>query len=107
MILSLEYKKIKRTGFLPAFICGGTAAAALPILNTAVRSDVYTGLDAPALSILLDANWQMTALLNVLLIAIGTCILYYTEFSNNAIQRMHTLPLMESRLFFGTYLLLC
>ena len=33
MSLSLECKKVKRTGFIPAFLCGGILAAAVPIVN--------------------------------------------------------------------------
>ena len=36
MSLSLECKKAKRTGFIPAFLCGGILAAAVPIVNMAV-----------------------------------------------------------------------
>lgn len=41
MSLSLECKKAKRTGFIPAFLCGGILAAAVPIVNMAVRSEMY------------------------------------------------------------------
>ena len=34
MSLTLELKKIKRTGFFPAFLAGGIIAGAFPIINT-------------------------------------------------------------------------
>ena len=34
MSLSLECKKAKRTGFIPAFLCGGILAAAVPIVKS-------------------------------------------------------------------------
>ena len=40
MSLSLECKKAKRTGFIPAFLCGGILAAAVPIVNMVVRSSL-------------------------------------------------------------------
>ena len=33
MRVSLELKKVKRTGFLPTFLCGGILAASFPVIN--------------------------------------------------------------------------
>jgi len=101
MSFSLECKKVKRTGFTPAFLCGGFFAAIVPVLHMAVRSENYLGLDAAPVQILMDANWQMMAMLNILLTTVGACLMYHTEYAENAIQRMCTLPIKESRLFFG------
>ncbi len=106
MSVSLECKKIKRTGFIPAFLGGGILAALIPIVNMAVRSKNYIGLSNPPLQILLDANWQMMAMLNVLLIISGACIMYHIEYADNAIQRMKTLPRRESNMFFGKFVLI-
>lgn len=106
MSFSLECKKVKRTGFTPAFLCGGCLAAIVPILNMAVRSENYLGLHAAPAQILMDANWQMMAMLNILLIVAGACLMYHTEYADNALQRMCTLPVKESKLFFGKAALL-
>lgn len=103
MSLFLEWNKIKRTGFLAAFAGGGIIAALVPILDMAVRSDVYIGLDGSPVDILFLANWQMMAMLNILLIVTGACILYHMEYSENAIQRICTLPIQESSIFFGKF----
>lgn len=101
MSFSLECKKVKRTGFMPAFLSGGLLAAIVPVLNMAVRSENYLGLHAAPVKILMDANWQMMAMLNILLFVAGACLMYHTEYADNAIQRMCTLPIKESKLFFG------
>lgn len=101
MSFSLECKKVKRTGFTPAFLGGGLLAAIVPVLNMAVRSENYLGLHAAPVQILMNANWQMMAMLNILLIVAGACLMYHTEYADNAIQRMCTLPMKESKLFFG------
>lgn len=101
MSFYLECKKMKRTGLVPAFFCGGLLAAAVPVLNMAFRSEMYLGLEAPPIQILMDANWQMMSMLNILLITAGACLMYHTEYADNAIQRICTLPAKESRLFFG------
>ena len=44
MSVSLECKKAKRTGFLPAFFGGGILAAVVPVINMAVRSERYLNL---------------------------------------------------------------
>ena len=106
MNIFLEWKKIKRTGFLPAFLAGGAASAAVPAVNMAVRAERYVDLEGAPVSILLDANWQMMALMNLLLLALGGCILYHAEYADHAMQRMCALPLKESSLFFGKFALL-
>lgn len=106
MSLSLEYKKMKRTGFVPVFLCGGFLSALLPILNMAVRPERYLGLEVPPVQILMEANWQMMAMLNILLITAGACLMYHTEYADGAMQKMRTLPHRESRLFFGKTALL-
>ncbi|MFQ9510452.1 MAG: ABC transporter permease [Lachnospiraceae bacterium] len=106
MSFGLECKKVKRTGFIPAFLCGGFLAAAVPILNMAVRSEQYLGLDASAIQTLINANWQMIAMLNILLVVAGACLMYHTEYADNAIQKMCTLPIKESKLFFGKFALI-
>lgn len=106
MSIGLECKKIKRTGFLPAFLCGGILAGAVPIVNMAVRSEKYLNLPGNPLQILLDANWQLTAMLNILLITAGACLLYHTEYADNALQKMRSLPVHESSVFLGKAVLL-
>lgn len=96
MSLSLECKKAKRTGFIPAFLCGGILAAAVPIVNMAVRSEMYLGQQNSPMQILMGANWQMMAMLNILLVVAGSCLLYHTEFADNAMQKMKSLPIKES-----------
>lgn len=101
MSFALERRKVKRTGFLPAFLGGGILAAAVPVLNTAFRSEMYVSMNGSPVNILLGANWQMMSMLNILLIVAGACIMYNTEYADNAIQRMCTLPTKESTMFFG------
>ncbi|MBC8543382.1 ABC transporter permease [Bianquea renquensis] len=101
MSVSLECKKVKRTGFLPAFLGGGILAAAVPVINMAVRSEMYLDLPGNSIQILLDANWQMMTMLNVLLVVAGACLLYHTEYADNAMQKMKSLPIRESSIFLG------
>ena len=105
MSVSLECKKAKRTGFLPAFLCGGILAAAVPVINMAVRSEMYLNLPDSPIRILLGANWQMMAMLNVLLVVAGTCLLYHTEYADNAMQKMRSLPIRESSIFLSKAIL--
>ena len=97
----LERRKVKRTGFMPAFWGGGILAAAVPIVDMALRTEMYVGRNDSPVNILLDANWQMMSMLNILLIVAGACIMYHTEYADSAIQRMCTLPTKESAMFFG------
>lgn len=106
MSILLEIIKIKRTGFILAFLGSGILAAGVPILNMAVRSESYLALPGTPLEILIGANWQMMAMLNILLIVSGACLMYYTEYADNAIQKMKSLPIKESTMFFSKAVLL-
>lgn len=101
MSFQLECKKIKRTGFLPAFIGGGILSAMIPVLNMAVRAKNYTGINDSPVSVLLDANWQMMAMLNTLILITVSCIIYHIEYADNAIQKICTFPIKEHHLYFG------
>ena len=94
MILLLEIKKLKRTGCLPAFLGGAVLAAAFPLLNMLVRSETFTALPGEPFRILTDANWQMMAMLNILTIICGACMIYHTEYANNGAQKMAVLPVL-------------
>lgn len=98
---ALETRKLKRTGYVPAFLGGGVLAGLVPILNMAVRSEIYVTQSGTPFQILMDANWQLMAQLNILLLVCGACILYHTEYAENGIQRAETLPMKASGLFPG------
>ena len=100
-VFLLETRKIKRTGYLPAFLGGGILAGAVPAVNMAVRSEIYTAQSGSPFRILMNANWQMMAQLNIFLLVCGACILYHTEYSGNCLQKAEALPINPFRLFLG------
>lgn len=106
MHFDLEWKKMKRTGLWPAFAGGSILAALVPVVNMAARSESFVKMEGSPLQILLGANWQMMAMLNILLVVAGACILYHTEYAEHAIQKLYTLPIKDSTLFFEKFLLL-
>lgn len=106
MNISLELKKVRRTGFFPAFLGGGILASAVPVINMAVRSEIYLEQNASPVQILMTANWQMISMLNILLVVAGACLLYHIEFADHAMQKIRSLPIKESSVFFGKTLLL-
>lgn len=103
MIFSLEIKKLKRTGCLPAFLGGAVLAAAFPLLNMLVRSETFTALPGEPFRILTDANWQMMSMLNILIIICCTCMIYHTEYSHNGAQKMAVLPIHANNIFLGKF----
>lgn len=106
MMLALEFKKLKRTGLCPAFFLGGLLAAAIPAANMAFRGDVFTTLQKPPMEILLGANWQMMTMLNMFLIVVGACIMYHTEFADNAAAKLEALPTKSQSIYWGKFLVL-
>ena len=101
MTSALEWKKMRRTGFFPAFLAGGLLTAAVPVVNTALRPENFVDQQALPAVILTGANWQVMSMLLSFLLIIGACIMYHTEFADNAMQRMDTLPKRPEDLFFG------
>ena len=61
MSLLIESKKLKRTGYLPAFLAGGFLAAAFPVVYMMVKAEEMTALAGNPINILMSANWQMMA----------------------------------------------
>ena len=106
MNILLEYKKIKRTGIMFGCIAGGVLAAGIPVLELTVRSEQYAGLIQSPLQIILEADWKMMAMLNMLLVITVACMMYHTEYAENAIQRITTLPVREEGIFLGKFILL-
>ncbi len=98
--MSIELKKLKHTGFFPAFLIGAFLTASFPVVNTAVRTETFTGQPLAPLDILMGANWQMMSMLNLFFLVIGACILFHTEFSEHGMQKMETLPIKIGKVFF-------
>lgn len=105
MILYLEHLKLKRTGYFWTILAGSLAAAAFPAINMLARAETFTAQQGNGILILLDANWQMMAMLNLLVIVCGTCIMYHTEYSNNGQQKMSVLPIHGFSLFLGKFVI--
>lgn len=101
MILKLEWKKTRRTGFVPAFLGGGLLASLFPMVNMAVRSQMFLDRPGSPLQILMVENWQMMAMLNMLLVVAGTTALYHTEYANHAMEKVRALPIREGVVFLG------
>lgn len=99
MTLALEAKKLKRTGYFPAFLAGGLLASAFPLVNMLVRAETFTALPEEPFSILMDANWQMMAMLNILVCICGACMMFHTEYADNGAQKMDVLPVRAGNLF--------
>ena len=102
----LEIKKLARTGFVPCLLCAALLAAAFPAVNMAARSENYLGLPGSPLNILLDANWQLMAMVNLFAALLAACILYHIEYSGKAMQKMDTLPIRPGSLFLHKFAVL-
>lgn len=105
MTLSLEIKKLKRTGYFPAFIGAGFIASAFPVINMLARAQTFTALSGDPLTILMDANWQMMAMINILICVCGSCIMYHTEYADNGLQKMDVLPVRSGALFITKFVI--
>lgn len=105
MNIQIEFKKIRRTGYFPAFIAGALLACAFPVINMAARSTTFTSLKGSPVTILFDADWQMMSMLNILLIVCGACMMYHTEYADHGMQKMEMLPVRPEGLFLGKFLI--
>ncbi len=103
MSLVIESKKLKRTGYLAAFLAGGFLAAAFPVVYMMVKADEVTMLSGNPIDILMSANWQIMAMLNILVSICGACMMYYAEYADNGIQKMSVLPIRQGNMFLGKF----
>ena len=101
MTLSLELKKLRRTGFFPIFLGCAFFAALIPAVNTGARPETFTALPGSPGSILLDANWEIMTMLYVLFSVMGACVIYHTEYSGRPLVKMASLPLSGLPTIFG------
>lgn len=99
MSVAVELQKLKRTGLLPFTVVCALLGAAVPLINMAVRSEVFLSQSGSPVDILLTANSQMMSMLNVLAVVIISCILYHIEFSGGAILKLRTLPTSEIKIY--------
>ena len=106
MSISLELKKIRRTGLLPGVLAGGVLAAAVPVLNIAARPDTFLAMDGTPLLILFSHNWSLLGMLNLFYLIIGACILYHIEYADGAMEKMKALSLSQGGMFAAKTLLL-
>lgn len=100
-MIFMETKKLRRTGYFPAFLGGTVLSAAFPLVHMSVRSSTFTTQPGDPFCILTDANWQFMAMLHLFLVICCTCFMYSTEFADNGAQKMETLPIQTGRIFFG------
>lgn len=101
----LEWKKAKRTGFFSLFLWGGIVAGTVPIVQIAVRSEMYLIPQPNPVQILFCRNWQIMAMFNMLLVVAGSCLLYHIEYAHYAMEKWKSLPIRESSIFFGKVIL--
>ncbi|MBS5523573.1 MAG: ABC transporter permease [Clostridiales bacterium] len=106
MIAALELKKLKRTGSLFLTLAAAAVSAMFPILNTAVRSEQFVRQQDAPLNILLDANWELMSMINMLFLLCLSCLIYHTEYAGNANTKMDTLPFSPSLSFLAKLMVL-
>ena len=105
MSLVIESKKLKRTGYLPAFLAGGFLSAAFPVAYMMIKAEEMISLTGNPIDLLMSANWQMMAMLNVLISICGACMMYHTEYADNGMQKMSALPIGQGNLFFSKFVI--
>lgn len=106
MTLGIELKKLKRTGYILTTLGGGLLAAAFPVVNMLARAETFTSLPGNPFTIMLDSNWQMIAMLNILIAICGACLMYHTEYADHGAQRMDMLPIQAGRMFLAKFMII-
>lgn len=99
--MSIEISKQKRRGLLPFTAVCALCAAAIPLINMAVRSKTFLSQKGSPVDILLSGNSQMISMINVIAVVIISCMLYYAEFSGGMLTKLKALPTSETKLYFS------
>lgn len=101
MTATLEVKKLRRTGYFPSLLGSALLSAAVPAVNMAARGETYLAQSGGAIEILLDANWQMMAMLNVLSTLCAACLMFHAEYAGNALDKLEVLPVRVFSVYLG------
>ena len=101
MTAALEVKKLRRTGYFPALLGSALLSAAVPAVNMAARGETYLAQSGGAIEILLDANWQMMTMLNVLSTLCAACLMFHAEYAGNALDKLEVLPVRVFSVYLG------
>ena len=101
MTAALEVKKLRRTGYFPSLLGSALLSAAAPAVNMAARGETYLAQSGGAIEILLDANWQMMAMLNVLSTLCAACLMFHAEYAGNALDKLEVLPVRVFSVYLG------
>lgn len=101
MTAALEVKKLRRTGYFPALLGSALLSAAVPAVNMAARGETYLAQSGGAIEILLDANWQMMAMLNVLSTLCAACLMFHAEYAGNALDKLEVMPVRVFSVYLG------
>lgn len=101
MTATLEVKKLRRTGYFPALLGSALLSAAVPAVNMAARGETYLAQSGGAIEILLDANWQMMAMLNVFSTLCAACLMFHAEYAGNALDKLEVLPVRVFSVYLG------
>ena len=101
MTAALEVKKLRRTGYFPALLGSALLSAAVPAVNMAARGETYLAQSGGAIEILLNANWQMMAMLNVLSTLCDACLMFHAEYAENALDKLEVLPVRVFSVYLG------
>ena len=101
MTAVLEVKKLRRTGYFPALLGSALLSAAAPAVNMAARGETYLAQSGGAIEILLNANWQMMAMLNVLSTLCAACLMFHAEYAETALDKLEVMPVRVFSVYLG------
>lgn len=105
MTIRIEYIKLRKSGYFCVILAGGLLASAFPVVNMILRTETFINMESEPYRILMEANWQMMAMFNVLISVCGACLMYYIEYSENGLQKMEMLPVSRMKLFLGKFVI--
>lgn len=104
--LTIELRKIKRTGVVPLMLAVGIFGAAYAFANFVVRRDTLLGLPMKPMDVLLTQLYGMIMVLNMFGIIVAACIIYNMEFKGSAIKKMYMLPVSVPFMYLCKFLIL-
>lgn len=105
-MLAIELRKEKRTGVIPVLLAVGVLGAAYALVNFLIRKDTLLNLPLAPMDILLTQLYGMIMILNMFGIVVSTCMIYNMEFKDNAVNKIYTLPVNVSEMYFSKFLIL-
>jgi len=106
MGITIEWKKLKRSGYFQTVVIGGLITGFIPVLQLLVRERIVSNDGADIMAWLIHMNWNLIVMIQSIINIVAACILYHIEYEERGNCKMAVLPIKSERMHWNKWLIL-